>query len=157
MTEYPQDGRKGMSELKNGYKWLRDLPQSLLTATARVRGKLFFVGELLQCQPGGFFIPDRFFTREEVPDQASSPIDILFALGNTVTKTPVSDHICWIKYPTMADWYDRMASRSTSQKFSSEQLNSGTLSRIYNEQGILPVVLQVWYLYCHSYMLISIE
>ena len=91
MAEYPQDGRNGMSELRNGRKWLLDLPRDLLTVTARVDGKIFFVGELLQCQQGGFFIPDRFFTREAPGDQGKPPLDILYALGNGVERTSVSD------------------------------------------------------------------
>ncbi|KAK1217706.1 hypothetical protein PQX77_019637 [Marasmius sp. AFHP31] len=69
MTEYPQDGQKCMSELRNGRKWLVDLPRELLTATAHVNNKLYFVGELLMCRDGG------------------PPIDILFALGHMVQET----------------------------------------------------------------------
>ncbi|KAK1221232.1 hypothetical protein PQX77_009237 [Marasmius sp. AFHP31] len=87
MTEYPQDGGKGVSELKNRDKWLLDLPRDLLTITARVDGKIYFAGELLQCRNGGFFIPDRFFTSLKSSDSVTPPIDILYALGNTAEQT----------------------------------------------------------------------
>ncbi|KAL0568972.1 hypothetical protein V5O48_013001 [Marasmius crinis-equi] len=92
MSEYPEDGGKSASELTNGSKWLLDLPRDLLTITARVRDKIYYVGELLQCRasdgrPGGFFIPDRFFTRTPAPKEGEPRIEELFALGYAVNKT----------------------------------------------------------------------
>ncbi|KAL0569855.1 hypothetical protein V5O48_012107 [Marasmius crinis-equi] len=92
MSEYPEDGGSSASELKHGSKWLLELPRDLLTITARVDNKIYFVGELLQCRAsggklGGFFIPDRFFTRTaHTAEECVSRTD-LFALGYVVNRT----------------------------------------------------------------------
>ncbi|KAK1220278.1 hypothetical protein PQX77_016965 [Marasmius sp. AFHP31] len=100
MTEYPQDGGEGVSELKNGDKWLLELPRDLLTVTARVNGKIYFTGELLQCQDGSYFIPDRFFTVPQPSNNGTPPIDTLFALGNTVERTMMIDKEFCTKFVT---------------------------------------------------------
>ncbi|KAL0575645.1 hypothetical protein V5O48_006330 [Marasmius crinis-equi] len=90
MADYLEDGGREMSEMKNGRKWLVEVPHDMLTITVRVRGKLYFVGELLRCQNGRFFIPDRFFMRkvvQEQGDQEDSTSTKLCALGNDVQKT----------------------------------------------------------------------
>ncbi|KAL0567444.1 hypothetical protein V5O48_014549 [Marasmius crinis-equi] len=91
MTEYPEDGGGSMSELKHGWKWLIETPRDMLTITARVGGKLYFVGELLQCRDGSYFIPDRFFTKAVTsdpvtPGKPTSPPS-LFAFGNVAQIT----------------------------------------------------------------------
>ncbi|KAL0056975.1 hypothetical protein AAF712_016408, partial [Marasmius tenuissimus] len=89
MAEYRQDGRDGMSELRNGKKWLLNLQRDLLTVTARVDDKNYFVGELLRRRQGSVFIPDRFFMREEPDvDRCRLLVDVLYAVGNDVQCTP---------------------------------------------------------------------
>ncbi|KAG1762178.1 hypothetical protein EDD22DRAFT_743588, partial [Suillus occidentalis] len=58
MQDYPEDGRKGMSQVFNGKKMLLNLPSP---PAARVEGKVFFINELLQDTSGDYFIPERFF------------------------------------------------------------------------------------------------
>ncbi|KAL0568305.1 hypothetical protein V5O48_013685 [Marasmius crinis-equi] len=87
MAEYPEDGGGSLSEMKHGRKWLIEIPRDTLTITARVGGKLYFVGELLQCRDGSYFIPDHFFTRPATSDVGSPdkpPPPSLFAFGNAV-------------------------------------------------------------------------
>ncbi|KAK7016753.1 hypothetical protein VNI00_018830 [Paramarasmius palmivorus] len=84
MSDYPEDGGTGASQMKHGRKWALDLPRNLLTLTVRVRKKLFFVGELLQCTDGRYFIPDRFYTKP-LKDSNSEPK--IYALGHSVTCT----------------------------------------------------------------------
>lgn len=88
MSDYPMDGGAGMSQVKHGEKMLIDLPQSTTTPTVRVNGKIFYVGELLQFHSGAYFIPERFFEREAVPDDPSNRV--LHALGWDVERTNVS-------------------------------------------------------------------
>jgi hypothetical protein len=89
MSEYPHDGGDSTSQLRNGAKWLLDLPRNLITFTARVDERLYFVGELVKCKMGGYFIPDRFFTRTCI-DAGGHPAEVLHALGHDVLKTEVS-------------------------------------------------------------------
>jgi len=88
MSDYPMDGREGMSQVKHGEKMLIDIPPGTTTPTIRVNGKIFFVGELLQCASGAYFIPERFFQRDEAPPDAP-PKEALYALGRDVERTNV--------------------------------------------------------------------
>lgn len=64
MQDYPVDGGLGMSQAHNGSKMLLELPLHTTTPAVRVRGLIFYVGELLQRSDWSFYIPERFFSRQ---------------------------------------------------------------------------------------------
>ncbi|KAG2110584.1 uncharacterized protein F5147DRAFT_745166 [Suillus discolor] len=92
MEDYPEDGREGMSQVFNGKKMLLDLPSP---PAARVDGMIYFTGELLQDDSGGYFIPERFFHASlpvDLSDNVSDPCEqsdgkALYALGRVVERT----------------------------------------------------------------------
>lgn len=94
MQDYPEDGREGMSQVFNSKKMLLDLPSP---PAARVDGMIYFTGELLQDNSGGYFIPERFFHASlpvDLSDDGSDPCEqsdgkALYALGQVVERTEV--------------------------------------------------------------------
>jgi len=66
MRFYPEDGEGTMSQMWHGSKWLKDLPDDLVTPMFihPVSKEHFYVGELTSCQDGSFFIPTRWFTKK---------------------------------------------------------------------------------------------
>ncbi|KAG1795226.1 hypothetical protein EV424DRAFT_1306863, partial [Suillus variegatus] len=92
MQDYPEDGREGMSQVFNSKKMLLDLPSP---PAARVDGMIYFTGELLQDNSGGYFIPERFFHASlpvDLSDDGSDPCEqsdgkALYALGQVVERT----------------------------------------------------------------------
>jgi hypothetical protein len=93
MSDYPIDGGAGMSQVHHGEKMLIDTPPGTTTPTVRVNGKIFFVGELLQCASGAYFIPERFFQRDQALLDAP-PTAAVYALGRDVKHTDVR-YICF--------------------------------------------------------------
>ncbi|KAG8923117.1 hypothetical protein FRC02_011341 [Tulasnella sp. 418] len=84
MQHYPEYCGGKMSQVFNGTKMLVDLPDDLLTPTARANGRIFWVNELLQCQSGRFFIPTRYILHSKSPDDQDKQ---LVALGHDVDQT----------------------------------------------------------------------
>ncbi|KAG2145797.1 hypothetical protein DEU56DRAFT_708851, partial [Suillus clintonianus] len=92
MEDYPEDSGAGMSQVFNGKKMLLDLPSP---PAARVNGIIYFTGELLQDDSGGYFIPERFFHASLPADSSdgdSEPCEqsegkALYALGRVVERT----------------------------------------------------------------------
>jgi len=82
MSNYPHDDGARMSQVHNGEKMLLDLPSDVTTLAVRVDEKIYFVGELLQCALGSYFIPERFFTCGEALKE-------LYSLGQEVMCTNV--------------------------------------------------------------------
>ncbi|KAG1837184.1 hypothetical protein DFJ58DRAFT_669093 [Suillus subalutaceus] len=86
MQDYPEDSGEGMSQVFNGKKMLLDLPSP---PVARVDGMIYFTGELLQDDSGGYLIPEHFFDASlpaDSSDSASDPCEqsdgqALYALG----------------------------------------------------------------------------
>ncbi|KAG1737140.1 uncharacterized protein EDB91DRAFT_1083172 [Suillus paluster] len=92
MQDYPEDSGEGMSQVFNGKKMLLDLPSP---PAVRVDGMIYFTGELLQDDSGGYFIPERFFHAAlpaDLSDGDSDPCEqsdekALYALGRVVERT----------------------------------------------------------------------
>jgi hypothetical protein len=96
MQDYPEDSGEEMSQVFNGKKMLLDLPSP---PAARVDGMIYFTGELLQDDSGGYFIPERFFYASLPADSSDGDSDpceqpdgrALYALGRAVERTEVRD------------------------------------------------------------------
>jgi hypothetical protein len=58
MQDHPEDSREEMLQVFNGKKMLLDLPSP---PAAHVDGVMYFTGELLEDDSGGYFIPEHFF------------------------------------------------------------------------------------------------
>ncbi|KAH9831855.1 uncharacterized protein C8Q71DRAFT_714938 [Rhodofomes roseus] len=56
---------KAVSQAWHSKKWLVDAPDFLLTPMVRLKGKDFYVDELVHCADGRWFIPTRFFEMED--------------------------------------------------------------------------------------------
>ncbi|KAG1736269.1 hypothetical protein EDD22DRAFT_745936, partial [Suillus occidentalis] len=92
MQDYPEDSGEEMSQVFNGKKMLLDLPSP---PAARVDGMIYFTGELLQDDSGGYFIPERFFYASLPADSSDGDSDpceqpdgrALYALGRAVERT----------------------------------------------------------------------
>ncbi|KAG2346414.1 hypothetical protein BDR05DRAFT_878375 [Suillus weaverae] len=92
MQDYPEDSGEEMSQVFNGKKMLLDLPSP---PAARVDGMIYFTGELLEDDSGGYFIPERFFYASLPADSSDGDSDpceqpdgrALYALGRTVERT----------------------------------------------------------------------
>lgn len=82
MKDYAVDNGPGMSQVNHGAKMLLDLPADATSPTVRVNGKIFFVGELLQCSSGSYFIPEHFFQRSEKHGEGTE--ELLYSLGRDV-------------------------------------------------------------------------
>jgi len=63
MVFYPEFKDGTVEQIWHGRKWLRDVPDHLLTPMIRVSGKIFYVGELVERKNGQFFLPTRWFTK----------------------------------------------------------------------------------------------
>lgn len=96
MKDFPESGEGGMSEVHHGRKMLLESPQGIATPAVRVRGRIFFVDELLRCVGGMYFIPERFFSQKHPrTKQSSNPAGgvektKLMALGRVARKAEVS-------------------------------------------------------------------
>ncbi|KAJ3002667.1 hypothetical protein NUW54_g5724 [Trametes sanguinea] len=101
MSDYPRDGGNGMSQVQNGAKMLLELPSEISSPAVRVGGHIFFVNELLQCQDGSFFIPERFFYAatpaasyaRSIPAEAPLMCEELHALGRQVSRDEFGYHV----------------------------------------------------------------
>ncbi|KAF8346814.1 hypothetical protein F5887DRAFT_834375, partial [Amanita rubescens] len=93
MQDYPIDGGKTMAQVFNGEKLLLEAAEEIRPPAARVRGKIYFVNELLRLSNGKYFIPERFFCESSNGDEvgadkeALDPKQKLFALGKMVDLT----------------------------------------------------------------------
>ena len=85
-----------MAQVFNGEKLLLEAAEEIRPPAAQVRGKIYFVDELLQLSNGKYFIPERFFceasneVQVRADKEALDPKQKLFALGHMVDLTPVS-------------------------------------------------------------------
>lgn len=82
MTDYAVDNGPGMSQVNHGNKVLLDLPNDATSPSVRANGKIFFVGELLQCTSGAYFIPEHFFQRTMKSEEGME--EVLYSLGRDV-------------------------------------------------------------------------
>lgn len=102
MSDFPELDGKGASQAFHGHKMLLDSPQGIATPCAKVRGKVYFVNELLQCVNGSFFIPERFYMGVRPKSSRAGttcetpPEKELLALGRIVERTEVRD-----RYPNI--------------------------------------------------------
>ncbi|TFY58531.1 hypothetical protein EVJ58_g6361 [Rhodofomes roseus] len=76
---------KAVSQAWHSKKWLVDAPDFLLTPMVRLKGKDFYVDELVHCADGQWFIPTRFF---EMEDRA------LWAVGYVVERRAHVAELC---------------------------------------------------------------
>jgi hypothetical protein len=96
MQDYPEDLGFGMSQVYHGRKMLLDFPSP---PAARIKRKVYFVGELSQDITGGYFIPERFFLAS-YSGSVLYPLNgmkekTLYALGRTANRTAVSHVACF--------------------------------------------------------------
>ncbi|KAG1844796.1 hypothetical protein DFJ58DRAFT_717578 [Suillus subalutaceus] len=97
MQDYPEDSGEGMLQVFNGKKMLLDLPSP---PAARVDGMIYFTGELLQDDSGGYFILEHFFHASLPADSSDDDSDpseqsddkALYALGRVVEWNEQSPH-----------------------------------------------------------------
>ncbi|KAG8948539.1 hypothetical protein FRC03_000712 [Tulasnella sp. 419] len=109
MQDYPEYLGGKMSQVFHGSKMLEDLPDHLLTPTARANDRIFWVNELLQCTTGHYFIPKRYIiysTSAEGEDRE------LYAIGHDVEKTEsglsVSDELTFTPVSAFRHTYDEI-------------------------------------------------
>lgn len=87
-----------MSETWHGKKWMIECPDDLLTPMIRKDGRRFFINELMLCQNGQWFIPERYFKHKE--DNGNS-----WAIGRDVSLEEVSHMIIAVFVPNVpAGW-----------------------------------------------------
>ncbi|KAH9913799.1 uncharacterized protein BXZ73DRAFT_55315, partial [Epithele typhae] len=80
MTDYPRANANSVSEVHDGSKMLQDLPDELSSPAVRVRGRIFFVNELLQTIHGTFYIPERFFYAPAEPLERNQSVEVDYKL-----------------------------------------------------------------------------
>ena len=82
MNFYPEDANGSMSQTWHGTKWLKDLPDHLLTPMIIHPNseKHFYIGELCYCRDKTWFIPQRWFRKKGAG---------MWCLGFEVTLTDV--------------------------------------------------------------------
>lgn len=79
MRLFPEFAGRQVKEAWNASKWLVDAPDHVLTPMTRIRGKDFYVNELVFCFDKSWFIPTRYFDFEGA----------LWAKGRRVTESEV--------------------------------------------------------------------
>jgi hypothetical protein len=80
---YPEDANGSMCEAWHGSKWLKDMPDDMLTPMAvhPTSEHHFFIEELCFCSDGTWFIPTQWFMKKS---------DGIWAWGYVVEKTQVN-------------------------------------------------------------------
>ena len=79
MRLYPEFSETGVEEVWQASKWLVDAPDAVLTPMTRIRGKDYYINELVLCTEGIWFIPTRYFEFKGA----------LWAKGHRATETEV--------------------------------------------------------------------
>ncbi|TFY78662.1 hypothetical protein EWM64_g5350 [Hericium alpestre] len=79
MIFYPEYMGNAMKELNNGSKLLRDVSDDVLTPSAKINGRMYYVGELVRHTQYRWFIPTRWLQRD----------GMMWADGYHVDETPV--------------------------------------------------------------------
>jgi hypothetical protein len=85
MVFYPEDAKGSLGEVWHGTKMVREVPDHILTPMIRHNGSAYYVGELVKCTGGGWFLPKRWIRRDSV----------MHAVGYRVIDTTVK---CFVLY-----------------------------------------------------------